>query len=111
MALLSQELAVFPRCITRAVQLAKEGGVLKLALATNCLGAVVKLTSKELDRSIHGPLVEDIKKMLGEFEASSINHVRRYGNVVAHMLAKEGCVNKVFLDGSSTAICNEPVGT
>jgi hypothetical protein len=33
--------------------------------------------------------------MLREFEASSINHVRRLGNVVAHRLAKEGCANKV----------------
>jgi hypothetical protein len=64
-----------------------------LALETDCLGAVAKLTSKELDRSIHGPLVEDIKKMLREFEASSINHVRRSGNVGAHRLAKEGCAN------------------
>jgi ribonuclease HI len=74
----------------RAVQLAKEGGVLKLALETDCLGAVAKLTSKELDMSIHGPLVEDIKKMLGEFEACSINHVRRPGNVVSTSFSKRG---------------------
>jgi hypothetical protein len=74
----------------RAVHLAKEGGVRKLALETDCLGAVAKLTSKELNMSIHGPLVEDIKKMLGEFEACSINHVRRPGNVVSTSFSKRG---------------------
>jgi ribonuclease HI len=80
----------------RAVSLAKDGGVRKLILETDCLGAVAKLSSKEIDRSIHGPVVEDIKKMLGEFEASSIMHVRRSGNEIAHRLAKEGCSNKVM---------------
>jgi ribonuclease HI len=79
----------------RAVLLATEGGGQKLVLETDCLGAVAKLTSKEIDRSVHGPLVEDIKKMLDEFEASSILHVRRSGNKIAHRLAKEGCSNKV----------------
>jgi hypothetical protein len=48
---------------------------MKLALKTNYVGAVVKLTSKEINMPIPRPLVEEIKKMLGELEASSINHV------------------------------------
>ena len=46
-----------------------------------------------MDRSGHGPLVEEIKSMLRDFE--EIKHVRRAGNGVAHQLAREGCMNKV----------------
>jgi ribonuclease HI len=78
----------------RAVQLAKEVGVSKLAMETDCAGAVAKLKAQEMDRSVHGPLVEEIKALLGDFEDFSISHVRRSSNVVAHVLAREGCLNK-----------------
>jgi hypothetical protein len=51
------------------------------SLETDSVGAVSKLKKLETDRSILGPLVEEIK-MLGEFEASSIEHVRRHKNEV-----------------------------
>jgi hypothetical protein len=79
----------------RAVELASAAGVSKLVLETDCAGAVAKLKNSEMDRSIHGPLVEEIKEMLQQFEASSIEHVRRHSNGVAHGLAKRGCRNKV----------------
>jgi hypothetical protein len=79
----------------RAVLLAKEAGTSKLALETDCAGAVSKLNNREVDRSAHGPLVEDIKLLLGEFEESLVTHVRRSCNGVAHRLAKEGCGNKL----------------
>ena len=59
------------------VELAKDVGALRIVLETDCAGAVGKLLSKEIDRSAHGPLVEDIKVLLGGFEASSVQHVRR----------------------------------
>jgi hypothetical protein len=62
---------------------------------TDCAGAVTKLKNPEMNRSIHGPLVEEIKEMLQQFEASSIVHVHRHSNGVAHGLAKRGCRNKV----------------
>jgi hypothetical protein len=58
---------------------------------------VSKLRKEELDRSVHGPLVEEIKVLIGEFEDSMIKHVRRSGNGVAHKLAKEGCINKLWV--------------
>jgi ribonuclease HI len=79
----------------RAVELARDAGVSKLILEMDCAGAVAKLKNSEMDRSIHGPLVEEIKEMLQLFEASSIEHVRRHSNGVAHGLAKRGCRNKV----------------
>jgi hypothetical protein len=48
----------------------------KLALQLDCLGAVTKLVSKEVDQSVHGHLVEDnksrLKKGFGNF---NVNHV------------------------------------
>ena len=75
--------------------LAKEVGVTKIALETDCAGAVSKVMGKEMDRSVHGPLVEEIKSLLKGFDVFSVNHVRRTCNVVAHRLAKEGCENNV----------------
>jgi hypothetical protein len=69
--------------------------VSRLILETDCAGDVSKLNHTELDRSAHGPLVEDIKLLLGEFEESSVTHVRRSCNGVAHRLAKEGCGNNL----------------
>jgi ribonuclease HI len=79
----------------QAVILAKEMGSSKLVLETDCLGAVTKLRGIDLDRSGHGPLVEEIKALLEEFEDFSVIHVRRLCNEVAHRLAKEGCRNKL----------------
>jgi ribonuclease HI len=78
----------------QAVRVAKEYDVRKLVLEMDCAGAVNKLRAQVLDRSVHGPLVEEIKTLLGEFEEVVICQVRRSGNEVAHRLAKEGCKNK-----------------
>jgi hypothetical protein len=64
-------------------------------LESDCLGAVSKLRGTAKDRSVHGPLVEDIKSLLRSFEDHSIRHVRRSGNGAAHLLAKYGCKNKM----------------
>jgi ribonuclease HI len=78
-----------------AVQLAMEIGARKLVLESDCAGAVGKLNGVGLDRSGHGPLVEEIKALLGGFERSSVIHVRRRCNGVAHYLAKEGRMSMV----------------
>jgi hypothetical protein len=61
----------------------------------DCLGAVAKLKGAELDRSLQGPLVEEIKALMGEFEDIRVTHARRSCNGVAHLLAQLGCKNKV----------------
>jgi ribonuclease HI len=78
-----------------ALILAKEKEVQKICLESDCLGAISKLRSDETDRSLHGPLVEEIKSLLQSFVDHSVRHVRRSGNKVAHLLAKVGCKNKV----------------
>jgi ribonuclease HI len=61
----------------RAVLLAKEVGVRQLALGTDCAGAVLKPKTDGLERSVHGPLVEEIKQLLKGFDDFSVVHVRR----------------------------------
>jgi ribonuclease HI len=50
-----------------ALTLARTKGVGKVILETDCLGAVAKIRSCDIDRSVHGPLVEEIKSMLKVF--------------------------------------------
>jgi hypothetical protein len=71
-----------------------ELGASKLILESDCMGAVSKLKSLEKDRSIHGPLVEEIKVLLRGLEDHVVKHVRRSGNGAAHRLAKFSCDNK-----------------
>jgi ribonuclease HI len=78
----------------QALAMARTKGLSKIVLETDCLGAVAKIRSNDVDRSIHGPLVEEIKSMLKDFADHSIRHVRRTGNKVAHCLARFGCENK-----------------
>jgi hypothetical protein len=77
------------------VELARSVGVTKVCLESDCLGAVSKLQNKDRDRSIHGPLIEEVKELLRGFSDHLVKHVRRSCNGVAYILAREGCLNKV----------------
>jgi hypothetical protein len=76
------------------MELAKEKSLRKMVLETDCLAVVAKLKGTEMDRSIHGPLIEEMKFLLKCFTEVSIKHVRRSGNMISHNLAKESCENK-----------------
>jgi ribonuclease HI len=78
----------------QALVLARAKGLSRVVLETDCLSAVAKIGGNDIDRSIHGPLVEEIKSMLEDFAGHSVRHVRRTGNKVAHILARFGCENK-----------------
>jgi ribonuclease HI len=78
-----------------ALLLAKEKGFDRLCVESDCLGAMAKIWSAEVNRSSHGPLVEEIKEMMKDFAGLSVRHVRRTANGVAHLLAKFGCENKL----------------
>jgi hypothetical protein len=56
---------------------------------------VTKLNSGDIDRPVHGRIVEDIKFRLQEFHDYKVRLVRRSANEVANYLAKEGCKNKL----------------
>lgn len=79
----------------RAVELAKEIGCRNLLLESDCANAVKKLNDTNKDRSVVGPLIEELKAAMMVFDQVQVRAVRRTANVVAHKLAKEGCVNKL----------------
>ncbi|KAK1618623.1 hypothetical protein QYE76_024140 [Lolium multiflorum] len=85
----------------QALVMARSKGLTKMVLETDCLGVVAKIRSNNMDRSIHGPLVEEIKSLLKDFADHSVRHVRRTGNKVAHSLARFGCENKCYGSGQA----------
>jgi ribonuclease HI len=94
------------------LQLARTMPVSKVILETDSTEVAAKLSRDERDRSVHGPLVEEIKSLLRGFGDSSVRAVRRTANKAAHLLAKEGCVNKlcnVWYDSVPMCIRNQIV--
>lgn len=65
----------------------------------DCLGVVSKIKLKELDRSVFGPLIKEIKHLLHEFDDYSVVHVQRSDNEVANHLAKFSCENSFVRPG------------
>jgi ribonuclease HI len=79
----------------RGLILARDRQVQHVVLEMDSTGVAAKLLRKEQDRSLHGPLMEDLKLLLRSFNDHSVRSVRRSANVTAHILAKEGCENKL----------------
>jgi ribonuclease HI len=79
----------------KGLLLAKELRANRVILETDNTGVRAKLLKLELDRSVHGSLVEEIKVLLGSFSETAVCVVRRTANAVAHALAKNGCDNKL----------------
>jgi hypothetical protein len=73
---------------------AQEGGFTKVIIATNCLYVIQRLWSSQTDRSLLGPVIQDIKSMSRTLVSCEFRHVYRVLNVVAHQLAK-GCESRV----------------
>lgn len=88
------ELAELLAC-RRAAELAIEMGSLKVVLETDNKGIAQGLANDNLNRSVYGPLIEEIKGLLQSRHDFKVKWVRRSANVVAHRLAKEGCGNKL----------------
>jgi ribonuclease HI len=80
----------------RGLMLARECGVQKVVLEMDSTGVAAKLLREGQDRSLYGSLVEEIKSLLRSFGDTSVRAVRRSANVSAHVLAKEGCENKLL---------------
>nr|XP_051220950.1 uncharacterized protein LOC127339093 [Lolium perenne] len=79
------------RACQRALVLAKKLKLQKIILETDSSSVVSKLNNEMKDMSMHGPLVEDIKRELREMVDYKVKWARRTANRVAHVLAKEGC--------------------
>jgi ribonuclease HI len=72
---------------TRAAEIALDTGAAKVCLEMDCMGAVAKLNLSGTNRSIHGPLIEDIKFLLMGFTDFSVKHVRRVQVIELHIFS------------------------
>jgi ribonuclease HI len=61
--------------LRRAISLAGEKGFDKVMVVSDCLSLVQRFQSLELDRSLIGVVVEDIKFLTNGFTSFSIGHV------------------------------------
>jgi hypothetical protein len=74
--------------LRRAVLFASEEGFTKVIFASDCLSVIQRVQSPLFDRSMCGPVTEDIKRMARSFEDCSFHHISRVCNSVAHNLAR-----------------------
>jgi ribonuclease HI len=88
---IAEALAV--RC---ALTLARDEGLDKIILASDCLSVVQRVNSSTRDRSLVGVVVEDIKAMAASMSSVTVRHISRLLNNLAHVLAR-----RVELFGSS----------
>jgi ribonuclease HI len=72
----------------RSLIFAKYESLDHVSLATDCLSMVQRINADEMDRSICGPVVQDIKHLIATFSTCSVVHVRRELNAAAHLLAR-----------------------
>lgn len=73
-----------------AAQLAMEVGVQKLPSEMAYQGAIKAFSGTNPDRPMHGPLIEGIKAIPGNFDQHRIKRVRRSANKAAHFAQKKG---------------------
>lgn len=64
-------------------------------LETDNASVAMKLSDETRDRSVLGPLIEDLKTAPREFVQCEVKAMWCMGISVAHKLAKEGCDNKL----------------
>ena len=96
----------------RGLLLASEVQVQHIILETDSVEVAAKLNKEGQDRSVYGPLVDEIKTLLQGFAGSSVRAVRRTANEAAHRIAKEGCEKKlckVWFDVVPDCIANRLV--
>jgi ribonuclease HI len=71
-----------------ALSFARDEGLDNLIIASDCLSVVQRAKASSRDRSVCGPVFEDIKSLMSSFGSCSIRHVYRGQNVAAHCLAR-----------------------
>jgi hypothetical protein len=75
--------------LSHVVSLAADEGFDKVMVVSDYLSLVQqRWQSPDLDRSIVGVVIQDIKQLQTGFSSFAITHVRRQYNVLAHILAR-----------------------
>jgi hypothetical protein len=71
-----------------ALTLARNHGVKKAVLISDCLSLIQRIVSPRRDRSSLGAVIRDIKTLVADFESCIVKFASRNLNVVAHKLAR-----------------------
>jgi ribonuclease HI len=93
----------------KAIELANSRQMHRVVFELDSASVVSKLQVEESDRSVHGILIEQIKRELRNGRDFVVKWARRSANEVAHRLAKEGCElssARIWLDVSPDCIKN-----
>ena len=88
--------------LRRAVFLARDEHFTHVTFASDCFSLVQRINSNIRDRPNVGSVVMDIKQAALAFTSSTLKHVRRYCNLVAHILANS-CKNSSLF---SVSLCS-----
>jgi hypothetical protein len=83
-----------------AVALARDEGLDKIILLSDCLSVIQRIKTPGRDRSLIGVVIEDIKTLARLFSSVTFRHVSRLCNNSAHILARraELCGSVYFRD-------------
>ncbi|MBA0729128.1 hypothetical protein Golax_025802, partial [Gossypium laxum] len=88
------------------IQTRLELGFRQVVIEGDTLSVIKKVQSKEEDRSVISPYIDDIKFLNKRFGRCCFKKTSRNGNGVAHGVAKEGLKRNesTYLGGSSTGV-------
>uniref|UniRef100_A0ACD5WWJ1 Uncharacterized protein n=1 Tax=Avena sativa TaxID=4498 RepID=A0ACD5WWJ1_AVESA len=75
--------------IRRAISFAMDEGYPRVIVASDCLAVINHIGMAIPDRSLCGPVIEDVKRLARSFESCDFKHVYRVLNVAAHNLARK----------------------
>ena len=99
--------------LRQALFLARERGMQRIMVASDCLSLINKIKEPNLDRSPTGAIVHDIKNWATKFMSCRFTHVYRSCNLAAHTLARSAeydgrsCWFNETPNVIRTIICNE----
>jgi hypothetical protein len=86
--------------VRRALMVAKDHGVKRVALVSDCLSLIQRITFRIQDRSSAGSVIGDIKSLATDFESCFFSFYSRTSNVIAHKLTRS----------IESSVCNISVG-
>jgi ribonuclease HI len=79
-----------------AIQFAKDLGFMQIDLEGDSKTIVDLLLLTAPCTTFYGHIIDDIKQMAKDFHSVQFLHIKREGNVMAHLLAKRAKQNKPF---------------
>lgn len=87
---LSSPLVIEAMAYVQALKFTRDLGFRSIEVERDSTSLVSKLHVPDIDRSVISPLVWEVKQLPLAFTRIRFQHIRREGNTVAHLLAKEG---------------------